>query len=137
MLNFQNILGSFQNILGSGHSYSDHELPLKFKVRLINSVMMIIVFTSTLYGILHYLNVAPLGDFHANVNFMFAFTNFLLILWLRRDKEAYSTIVSLMLLSALASFTSALITIPNDEFRIVWFSRLSSSRSQTTFSTST
>ena len=112
---------NLQNILESGHTYSDHELPLKFKVRLINSVMMIIVFTSTLYGLLHYLKVAPLGDFHANVNFMFAFSNLLFILWLRRDKEAYNLIVSLMLLSALASFTSALITIPNDEFRIIWF----------------
>lgn len=111
----------FKNILESGHTYSDHELPLKFKVRLINTVMMIIVFTSTLYGLLHYLKIAPLGDFHANVNFIFAFSNLLLILWLRKDKEAYNIIVSLMLLSALASFTSALITIPNDEFRIIWF----------------
>ncbi|MGB5964991.1 MAG: HAMP domain-containing sensor histidine kinase [Sulfurimonadaceae bacterium] len=112
---------NFQNILESGHTFSDHELPLKFKVRLINSVMIIIVFTSTLYGLLHYLKVAPLGDFHANVNFLFAFSNLLFILWLRKDKEAYNIIVSLMLLSALASFTSALITIPNDEFRIIWF----------------
>ncbi len=112
---------NLQNILESGHTYSDHEQPLKFKVRLINTVMMIIVFTSTIFALLHYLHVAPIGDFHANANFLFAFSNLLFILWLRASKNSYDLIVLLMIFSALATFTSALITIPNDEFRIMWF----------------
>ena len=112
---------NLQNILESGHQFSDYELPLKFKFRLINTIMSVIVFTSTLFGTLHYLEIAPLGDFHANANFIFAFTNLFFIFWLRSSKASYDLIVSLMLLSALATFTSALITIPNDEFRIMWF----------------
>jgi len=112
---------NLQNFLYSGYSFNDYELPLKFKFRLINTIMIIIVFTSTLFGLLHYLNIAPLGDFHANANFVFAFANLVLIFWLRASKTSYDTIVSLMLFSALATFTSALITIPNDEFRIMWF----------------
>ena len=112
---------NIQNILYSGHTFSDHEQPLKFKFRLINTVMVIIVFTSTLFGLLHHLGLAPIGDFHANVNFLFAFFNLSLIFWLRTAKSLHDTIVTLMLFSALATFTSALITIPNDEFRIMWF----------------
>jgi len=112
---------NIQNILDSGHTFNEHEQPLKFKFRLINTVMVIIVFTSTLFGLLHYLNLAPLGDFHANANFVFAFSNLVFIFWLRASKSSYDTIVTFMLISALTTFTSALITIPNDEFRIMWF----------------
>ncbi len=112
---------NLQNILESGHIFSDHELPLKFKFRLINTIMLIIIFTSTLFGLLHYLDLAPLGDFHANANFLFAFSNLIFIVWLRLSKDSYDLVVALMIISALATFTSALITIPNDEFRIMWF----------------
>ena len=112
---------NFQNILNSGHSFSDHEQPLKFKFHFINTVMIIIVFTSTLFALLHYFSLAPIGNFHANANFIFAFVNLLFIFWLRASKTSYDTIVTLMLFSALATFTSALITIPNDEFRMMWF----------------
>ncbi len=110
-----------QNIFESGHLFSDHELPLKFKLRLINTVMIIIVITSTTYGVLHYLGVAPIGNFHANANLLFALTNLLLIFWLRASKAVYNRIVTLMLCSALATFASALIMVTNDEFRIMWF----------------
>ncbi len=112
---------NFQNFLESGHTYSDQELPLKFKVRLINTVMIIIVFTSTVFALLHYLSISPIGDFHAYANLLFAFSNLCLIIWLRASKDSYDKIVTLMIFSALATFTSALITIPNDEFRIMWF----------------
>ncbi len=112
---------SLQNILESGHTFSDHELPLKFKFRLLNTIMLIIIFTSTLFGLLHYLDLAPIGDFHANANFLFAFSNVIFIIWLRLSKESYNLVTALMIASGLATFTSALITIPNDEFRIMWF----------------
>ncbi len=112
---------NLQNILESGHTFDDHELSLKFKFRLLNTIMLVIVFTSTLFSLLHYLDLAPIGNIHANANFLFAATNFLLIIWLRASKTSYDHIVPLMILSALATFTSALITVPNDEFRIMWF----------------
>jgi len=109
------------NFLESNHPFSDSELPLKFKFRLMNTIMGIIVFTAILFGTLHYVGVAPLGNFHANMNFAFAAVNLLLIVWLRRNKEAYEWVVTLMLLSSLANFTSALIKVTHDEFRIMWF----------------
>jgi len=112
---------NLQSILESGHSFNDHELSLKFKFRLMNTIMLIIVLTSILFVTLSYLGLAAIGDFHTKVNMLFAITNFIFILWLRHDKERYDLIVSLMLLSAMVDFTSALITIPNDEFRIMWF----------------
>jgi signal transduction histidine kinase len=112
---------NLQNILESGHTFSDHELSLKFKFRLINTVMIIIIITSSLFGTLHYLGVTPIGDFHANVNFLFAASNLFLMLWLRHNKESYEYIVFLMLLSSIIDFTSALIMVTNDEFRIMWF----------------
>ena len=109
------------NILESGHTFSDSELSLKFKFRLLNSIMIIIVITSTVFGLLHYAHVLNLTDFHANVNFAFAAANLVLIFWLRAQKQAYTTIMLLMIFSALGTFTSALIHVVNDEFRIMWF----------------
>ena len=109
------------NILESGHTFSDSELSLKFKFRLLNSIMIIIVFTSTVFGLLHYAHVLDLTNFHANANFAFAAVNLVLIFWLRTQKQAYTTIMFLMVLSALATFTSALIHVVHDEFRIMWF----------------
>jgi len=110
-----------QNFLESNQHFSDNELPLKFKFRLLNTIMGVIVITATIFGTLHYLGVAPLGDFHANTNFFFAFSNLFLILWLRKDNTVYNKAVSLMLISSLITFTSALITVPGDELRIIWF----------------
>jgi len=120
-LGYNQIMLNIQNFLDSGQSFNDLEVELKFKFHLLNTIMIIIVFTSTLFGLLHHLGIAPIGDFHANANFLFALTNVLLIAWLRYAKEAYSIVNLFMILSGLATFTSALITIPNDEFRIMWF----------------
>ena len=110
-----------QNFLESNHHFSDNELPLKFKFRLINTIMAVIVITATAFFFLHYLDIAPIGNFHANVNLFFAVTNALLIFWLRKDKDVYNKAVTLLLVSSLITFTSALITIPGDELRIIWF----------------
>ncbi len=112
---------NLQNILESGHTFSDQELSLKFKFRLLNTIMLIIVLTSIIFVTLNNVGLAPIGDFHTKINAMFAITNFIFILWLRHDKTRYNLIVLLMLVSAMIDFTSALITIPNDEFRIMWF----------------
>jgi len=109
------------DLLESGHTFSDNELSLKFKFRLLNSIMFIIVFTSSIFGILHYAKILDLTDLHANANFAFAAVNLVLIIWLRREKYAYETIMLLMIISALLTFTSALINVTNDEFRIMWF----------------
>lgn len=112
---------SLQNILESGHTFTDQELPLKFKFRLINTVMVIIVFTSTLFALLHYLDISPISDFHAAANLLFAGSNVVFVFWLRASKISYELVASLLILSALATFTSALITIPMDQFRMMWF----------------
>ncbi len=110
-----------QKFLESNHQFSDSELPLKFKFRLLNTIMGVIVVTATTFGVLHYLGLAPLGDFHANINFFFATTNLFLIFWLRRYITVYNKAVTLMLISSLITFTSALIMVPGDELRIIWF----------------
>ena len=112
---------NIDRVLESGHHFKNNELPLKFKFRFINVIMIVIVITSTAFGLLHYFNLAPTGNFHANVNFFYAGFNFFLIFWLRQSKELYDTVLTLILSSSLVTFTSALIMIPNDGFRIIWF----------------
>jgi len=112
---------NINNILESGHHFTNNEVSLKFRFRLLNTIMLIIVLTSTIFGILHYLNISKINDFHANVNFFFAVSNLLFIYYLRYLKSSYKTIVLLMLFSSLLTFTSDLLTVVNDEFRIMWF----------------
>ena len=112
---------SFTQILRSGHEFSSDEVLLEFRFKLLNSIMMVIVIASFTFGSLHFLKINIISDFHAYANYIFSLSSIIFLTWLRYDKESYSVIVVAMILSALITFTSALITVPQDELRIMWF----------------
>ncbi len=112
---------NFNDFLESGHRYSKEEQSLKFRIRLINFIMLVIVITSSAFAFMHYLHVSPLNNFHANINLIYAASNLLFIVILRKNRESYEYLVYLMIFTSLVTFTSALITVTNDEFRVMWF----------------
>ena len=109
------------NILESGHKFSMDEVLLRFRFRLLNIVMFTIFFTASLFGVMHYLGINPITNFHANVNFLFASSNFVFILYLRKSRAYFSRVLYMVIISALFTFTSALVVVTEDAFRIVWF----------------
>ena len=109
------------NFLYSGFRFGEDEDLLKFKFRMINSILVIVAFFTALFGILSDLGINDIGPIHSKVDYVYSFLSLMLVLFLRRSKNSYKTIANLLLIFSLTAFTSALIFVPQDEFRMIWF----------------
>ena len=109
------------NILESGHQFGSDEVLLKFRFRMLNTVMLTIIMVASLFGIMHYAGLNPITNFHANVNFIYSGANALFIWYLRQSRKYFTRVLYMVILSSVMTFTSALIVVTEDMFRIIWF----------------
>ena len=109
------------NFLYSGFIFDEEEELLKFKFRMINLILLIIAFFSTIFGALQDFGLNDIGPIQSKVNYINAFCMMLILFFLRKSKDNYLKSVHLLLIFSLFTFTSALILVPQDEFRIIWF----------------
>ena len=70
---------NFKNFLESGHIYGEGELSLKFRIRLLNVIMLIIVTVAMLFSLAHYAGITQLTNLYATVNLSYSFLNFIFI----------------------------------------------------------
>lgn len=110
-----------QNFLYSGFGFNEEENHLKFQFKMLNSILLISAFFSALVGVLSDLKINDVGEIHTKVNYVYSLLSLVLIFLLRREKKSYRVVSHALLLSSLFTFTSDLIFVPQDEFRIVWF----------------
>jgi diguanylate cyclase (GGDEF)-like protein len=109
------------NFLHSGFKFTGEENLLQFKFKMLNSIFMIVAFFSALFGLLSDLGINDIGPVHSKVNYVYSFLTILLILSLRSSKKNYNLTAHSLLVISLITFTSALIFVPQDEFRMIWF----------------
>jgi len=109
------------NFLYSGFRFGEDEDLLKFKFRMINSILVIAAFFTALFGVLSDLGINDIGPIHSKVDYVYSFLLLMLVLFLRRSKNNYKITANLLLVFSLITFTSALIFVPQDEFRMIWF----------------
>ncbi len=109
------------HFLYSDFEFKEDEDLLKFKFRMINSILVIVAVSSALFGILSDLGINDIGPVHSKVDYVYSFLTLSLLFYLRRSKNNYNTTANLLLLFSLATFMSALIYVPQDEFRLIWF----------------
>ena len=112
---------SLDSFLYSGLKFSADEDLLKFKFKMLNSIFIIVAFFSALFGLLSDLGVNDLGPIHSKVNYIYSFLTIILLFFLRSSKDNYDLAAQLLLFISLMTFTSALIFVPQDEFRMIWF----------------
>ena len=112
---------NLNNFLYSGFKFGGDEDLLQFKFKMLNSIFIIIAFFSALFGLLSDLGINDIGPIHSKVNYVYSFLTVMLIFFLRLSKENYLLTVHSLLIISLLTFTSALIFVPQDEFRIIWF----------------
>ena len=112
---------NLDNFLYSGFKFSSDEDLLKFKFKMLNSIFIIVAFFSALFGLLSDLGINDLGPVHSKVDYLYSFLTLGLIFYLRRSKKNYILAAYILLLISLLTFTSALIYVPHDEFRMIWF----------------
>lgn len=107
--------------LNSGFTFSEHETNLKFKYRVLNSMLLIAAFFSLLFGLLHDLELNDIGAIHAKVDYLYSATCITLIILLRGRRAFFTKAATIFSIASLICFVSALIFVTNDEFRLIWF----------------
>ncbi|MDX1294618.1 MAG: GGDEF domain-containing protein [Sulfurimonadaceae bacterium] len=112
---------SFNNFLTSGHAFDAEEALEHFRFRMLNSIMLVIIIFSFLFGLMHDLGINDIGDFHGKVNYLYSFVTLVLMIWLRHEKEHFDMVVLGVLTTSLLAFSSALVFVTADEFRMIWF----------------
>jgi len=108
-------------LLESGHSFGKDEVLLKFQYRVINTVLLVMAFFTFVFALLSTLGIDPLGIIQTVSNYILTTISIILMVRLRGPKENYLQNAYLMYAAAMANFISALLFVPHDEFRIIWF----------------
>ncbi|GIU00034.1 hypothetical protein TSL6_05400 [Sulfurovum sp. TSL6] len=112
---------NINNFLHSGFKFTDDENLLQFKFKMLNSIFIIVAFFSALFGLLSDLSINDIGPIHSKVNYVYSFLTIMLIFFLRSSKTNYNLTAYALLIISLITFTSSLIFVPQDEFRMIWF----------------
>ncbi|MCO4846334.1 MAG: GHKL domain-containing protein, partial [Sulfurovum sp.] len=111
----------FTNLFTSGHSFEKNEVLLKFQYRVINTILMVMGFFTFIFATLSLLGMNPLGLIQTVVNYLLVMGSIYLVFSLRGPKENYIKNAYYMYVIAFLDFVSALLFVPHDEFRIIWF----------------
>jgi len=109
------------NFLTSGHSFDERENLSKFRFALLNSLLIIATFFTSINCLASIFNLISFTDLYEKILFIYVLINLLIIYILKKNKKVYFIAVNVILLSSLFVFYAALITAPTDEFRLIWF----------------
>jgi len=107
--------------MNSGFEFESHETLLKFRFRLLNSCLLVAIVFAFLVGLLHDLGVHDTGYLHSRVNYSLSIASLGLIIWLRFSRDNFYKIALSLVVICLLTFTSALIFVIDDQFRVIWF----------------
>jgi signal transduction histidine kinase len=111
----------FNGLLESGHSFKKDEVLVKFQYRVINSVLLVMGLFTFIFATLSLLGINPLGTIQTISNYLLVVASIVLIIRLRGPKSRYYQSAYLMYTAAMLAFITALLFVPHDEFRIIWF----------------
>lgn len=112
---------NMKNFLSSGFEFSEDEDLLKYKFGILNTITLIIVIFGTLFGLLNDFGVNEIGEIHSKVDYLYSLLTLFAIVYLRHSKENYFRVTQFILAISFFTYLSALIFVPQDEFRIIWF----------------
>ena len=111
----------FKGILNSGFEFQKDETRIKFKFRLLNTCLLVAVFFAFLVGLLFDLGLHDTGYLHSRVNYLYSVSAIILFFWLRQSRDNFKRVSEALIIISLLVFTSALIFVIDDQFRIIWF----------------
>lgn len=115
----------FTDLFTSGHTFEMNEILLKFQYRVINTILIVMGFFTFIFATLSTLEINPLGTIQTVSNYLLVLGSIILVFKLRGPKENYIQNAYLMYMISFPAFVTALLFVPHDEFRIIWFYLLS------------
>ncbi|OOZ38672.1 hypothetical protein BOW53_14595 [Solemya pervernicosa gill symbiont] len=112
---------AFKDILKSGFTFDKSEADLVFKFKILNTIMVIAAVFSLLFALLSDLGINDIGEIHAKVDYVYSFISIALLIYIRRSKACYENVAIAFVILSFYVFTSAMIFVPGDEFRLIWY----------------
>ena len=117
----QRIPALVDNFFTSGHRFASDETQLQFQFRMLNGMALIVAIFSYIFALLNHFHINYIGDFQEVVDYFFGSGLLMGLLMLRSSKQSYQRVLYYILTISLLTFTSVLINVPQDEFRVIWF----------------
>lgn len=111
----------FKNLFNVRFEFKQDEDLLAYKIKMLHNILIIVSIFSFTFGLLSDLGINDIGPIHSKVDYIYALISLLLIIPLRSRKENYTLVAYALICSSIIAFTSALIFVPQDEFRLIWF----------------
>ena len=107
--------------LTSGHLFQSHENDLVFKFRVLNTFMGVAIIFGSMIATLGVTGLMQIGIVQTSIDYGYALFNVFLIWYLRQSRNNFKTTAKLQITASLITFIGAMLSVSNDEFRIVWF----------------
>ena len=112
---------TFNNLLYSGFVFEEDEDFFKFKIKLFNTVLLIGIIATALFALLSFLGVNRFSPIHEYALLLYTIVCAASIVILRYSKNNYALVLNIFFLACYLLFTEALIVVPEDPFRMIWF----------------
>lgn len=97
------------------------EAGLAFRISILNFTLYVAALFALIFGLMHDFGINEIGRIHSIVDYLYAGSSVVMILLLRRSRQWFRLVAPLFVLLSLLCFTSALVFVTNDEFRLIWF----------------
>ena len=94
---------------------------LDFRISILNITIYVAAIFAFLFGLLHDFGINEIGRFHSIVDYVYAFLSTVILFLLRNHRDWFSQLAAVFIALSVLCFTSALILVTNDEFRLIWF----------------
>jgi len=107
----------FATNLGSDNG----EAILDFRISVLNFTVYVAATFSLLFALLHDFSINDITRVHSLVNYVYALSCLGLLFLLRRSRDWFPVVAAVFIGLSILCFTSALILVINDEFRLIWF----------------
>ncbi len=94
---------------------------LEFRITILNFTLYVAAIFSLLFALMHEFHINDIGRIHSISDYLYSFFSFGFIVLLRRSRKWFSVVAPLFIALSILCFTSALIFVSSDEFRLIWF----------------
>ncbi|MDH5517375.1 MAG: GGDEF domain-containing protein [Gammaproteobacteria bacterium] len=108
-------------LLGDQIQFEPLESLVRFRHSLLKYSLLVAVFSALCVAVMYDLGLHNTGYFHSRVNYVYSISSLALFIWIIRSPERYKQVALLLVSISMVVFTSALIFVVEDQFRIVWF----------------
>lgn len=92
-----------------------------FRKRVFISILFVASIFAFLFGLMHDMKINLIGHVHAKVNYFYSVISISILIYIYRKPECFHKMVFPFLITSHMTFTSALINVPDDQFRAIWF----------------